>query len=215
MSEIKLVAQKRDANGRGASRRLRRDGQVPAIVYGLDKDAVAITLDHNQMYHSLKKPVFHTSILNIEIDGKVEKTLLRDFQVHPYKQLVLHLDFQRVSDKEEVQISVPLNFINEETAHAVKVQGAHITHIVTDVEIRALPKDIPASITVDLKDIAAGQSIHLSNLALPKGVTLVNLLRDEDSVIVTAAGISEEKDEDQQFISAADIPTISGKDTAE
>ncbi len=211
MSEIKLIAQKRDANGRGASRRLRRNGMVPAIIYGLGKDALAITVDHNFIYHALKKPVFHTSILNIEIDGKVETTLLRDFQIHPYKQLVLHLDFQRVSDKEEVQISVPLNFINEDVCHAVKVQGAHITHIVTEVEIRALPKHIPESIDVDLKDVAAGQSIHLSNLILPNGVTLVNLLRGEDSVVVTAAGINEEKDEDQALVSAADIPTVSGK----
>jgi large subunit ribosomal protein L25 len=215
MSTIKLSAQTRDEHGRGASRRLRRSGSVPAIIYGLANEATPVSLDHNVIFHSLKRESFHTSILAIELAGKVEKVLLRDFQMHAFRPEVLHLDFQRVDEKEEIHIRIPLHFINEETCKAVKTQGAHITHIVTEVEIRALAKNIPNHIEVDLQDIGAGQSIHLSNLVLPKGVTLVNLLRGEDSVLVIAAGISEEKESDLNVVSVSDIPTIAGEKKSE
>lgn len=215
MSTIKLEAQKREEHGRGASRRLRRSGSVPAIIYGLANDATPISLDHNVIYHALKRENFHTSILSISLGSKAEKVLLRDFQMHAFRPEVLHLDFQRVNEKEEIQIHIPLHFINEETCHAVKVQGAHITRIATDVEIRALAKDLPNHIEVDLQTITAGQSIHLSNLVLPKGVTSVNLLRGEDSVLVIAAGISEEKEADLDVVSVADIPTIAGEKKSE
>ena len=211
-----ITAQKRTEQGRGASRRLRRSGSVPAIVYGLSNEATPITLDHNTMYYALKRPNFHTSILNLVIDGKPEKALLRDFQMHAYRPQVLHLDFQRVTDKEEIQIHIPLNFINEETAYAVKVQGAHITRIATDVEIRAKASDIPHSIDVDLQEIHAGQSIHLSNLVLPAGVVLVSLLREDDQVISVAAGISEEAEAPVgETVAIGDIPATAEKDSAE
>lgn len=207
-----LNAQKRNEQGRGASRRLRRDGLVPAIVYGLSNEATPITLDHNTVYHALKKPNFHTSILSLVIDGKAEKALLRDFQMHAYRPQVLHMDFQRVTDKEEIHIHVPLNFINEETSHAVKIQGAHVTRIATDVEIRAKASDIPHSIDVDLQNISAGQSIHLSDLVMPKDVVLVSLLRGDDAVIAVAAGISEEAEAPiGEAIAVSDIPTVDGK----
>jgi large subunit ribosomal protein L25 len=214
MKSANLVAQLRTEHGRGASRRLRRDGQVPAIIYGVGSETQAVSLDHNTIYHAVKHEDFHTSILNIAVDGKEEKVLLRDLQMHPFRQQVLHLDFQRVSDKEEIQIRIPLHFINEDVAHAVKAQGAHITHVTSDVEIRALAKDIPHFIEVDLKAIRAGQTLHLSDLTLPKGVTLVNLLRGDDSAVVIAAGISEEA-ESSEVVSATDIPTISGKKSEE
>lgn len=205
-----LTAQKREQHGRGASRRLRNTGNVPAIIYGSGKDATPIDLDHNNIYYALKHEAFHTSILNIDVNGMTEKVLLRDFQMHPFKQQVLHLDFQRVNDKEEIQIRIPLHFVNEETAFAVKSQNAHITHVITDVEIRALPKDIPHFIEVDLQDIKAGQTLHLSSLKLPQGVTLVNLMRNDDSAVVIAAGIAEEVETTTDAISLADIPTVSG-----
>jgi large subunit ribosomal protein L25 len=206
-----LTAQTRNEQGRGASRRLRRSGSVPAIVYGLSNEATPITLDHNIIFHALKRPNFHTSILNLVIDGKPEKALLRDFQMHAYRPQVLHLDFQRVTDKEEINIHVPLNFLNEDVSRAVKVQGAHITRIATEVEIRAKASDIPHSIDVDLKDISAGQTIHLSNLVMPKGVVLVSLLRGEDAVVVVAAGISEEVETDTSAVAIGDIPAVDAK----
>jgi large subunit ribosomal protein L25 len=211
MKYANLTAHARNEHGRGASRRLRRNGSVPAIIYGSENEAVAVSLDHNTVFHALKREDFHTSILSIELAGKTEKVLLRDFQMHAYRPEVLHLDFQRVNEKEEMQIRIPLHFTNEDTAHAVKVQGAHITHVVTEVEIRALAKDIPHFIEIDLKNIKAGQTVHLSDLVLPQGVTLVGLLRGDDAAVVIAAGISTETESDLNMVSASDIPTISGK----
>jgi large subunit ribosomal protein L25 len=210
MIQTTLNAELRDEHGRGASRRLRRNGSIPAIIYGLDADALAVTLDHNIIYHSLKREEFHTSILTVDINGKKEKVLLRDFQVHAFRQQVLHLDFQRVNDKEEINIRVPLHFINEDASPAVSMQNAHLTHVVTDVEIRAFAKDIPHFIEVDLKDIKAGQSIHLSDLVLPAGISLVNLTRGEDSVVTIAAGIAEEKETEISAVAVGDIPTVGG-----
>ncbi len=207
-----LIAQARSEQGRGASRRLRRSGFVPAIVYGLSNEATPITLDHNTIFHALKRPNFHTSILNLVIDGKSEKALLRDFHMHAYRPQVLHLDFQRVTDAEEISIHVPLHFINEDTAHAVKVQGAHITRIAADVEIRAKASDIPHSIEVDLKNISAGQSVHLSDLIMPKDVVLVSLLRGDDAVVAVAAGITEEVETPLgEAVAIGDIPAIAAK----
>jgi large subunit ribosomal protein L25 len=203
-----LVAKLRNEHGRGASRRMRRTGSVPAIIYGADIEAMALTLDHNTIFYALKKEEFHTSILNIEIDGKVEQALLRDFHMHAYRPQVLHLDFQRVTDKEEVQIRIPLHFINEDTSHAVKVQAAHISHIANDVEIRAFAKDIPHFIEVDMQDLHVGQTIHLSDLVLPKGVKLTSIIRGEDAPIAFAAGIAEAVEEDLVAVSVADIPTV-------
>ena len=209
---LQLNAQKRDAHGRGASRRLRRSGHVPAIIYGLNENTIPVSLDHNSIYYALKRPNFHTSILSITIDGHTEKVLLRDFQMHAYRPEVLHLDFQRVTDKEEIQIRIPLHFINEETSRAVKIQGAHITKIVNEVEIRAKASAIPHSIEVDLQNLAAGQSLHLSNLVVPKDIVLTSLLRGDDAVIVIAAGIVEEVEaEVTASVSAADVPTIAGQ----
>lgn len=210
-----LQAQARNEHGRGASRRMRRSGSVPAILYGAGDSATAISLDHNTIFHALKREEFHTSILTIELNGKSEKALLRDFQMHAYRPEVLHLDFMRINEKEEIQIRIPLHFINEDTSHAVKLQSAHITHIVTDVEIRALAKDIPHFINVDMQDIHAGQTLHLSDLVLPKGVTLTNLLRGEDAPIAMAAGITEEKEEELTAVSVADIPTIAAEKKAD
>lgn len=213
---MKLIAQTRDDHGRGASRRLRRNGSVPAIIYGLAQDATPVSLDHNIIYHALKRPNFHTSILSITLNGKTEKALLRDFQMHAFRPEVLHLDFQRVTDNEEISIHVPLHFINEDTSHAVKVQGAHITKIATDVEIRAKASDIPHAIDVDMQNISAGQTIHLSDLVMPANVVLTSLLRGDDAVVAIAAGISEETESAADEVTGiADIPTVDAKDKAD
>ena len=212
MKNTNLVAELKQGHGRGASRRLRRAGRVPAIIYGSNKDAIAIDLDHNTLFHALKREDFHTSILNIELNGKKESVLLRDFQMHAYSPQVLHLDFQRVNATEAIDIKIPLHFINEDIAHAVKVQAAHITHVINEIEIRALAKDIPHFIEIDLKEIKAGQTIHLSNLTLPNGVQSTNLLRGDDKAVVIAGGIAEVA-ETNDVVSVADIPALNEKTT--
>ncbi|AMO98511.1 ribosomal protein L25, Ctc-form [Collimonas arenae] len=181
---MKVIAFVRKEQGTGASRRLRNAGQTPGIVYGGSDAPVNISLDHNALYHALKKETFHSSILDLEIDGKVQKVLLRDFQVHAYKQLVLHADFQRVDAKQAIHVKVPLHFINAEIAPAVKLSGAIISHVLTELDISCLPGDLPEFVEVDLTNIEVGHSIHLADLKLPKGVSAVS---QENLTIATAS----------------------------
>ncbi|TXI92675.1 MAG: 50S ribosomal protein L25/general stress protein Ctc [Neisseriales bacterium] len=208
MSNLKLVAEARAEQGRGASRRLRHAGKVPAIVYGGSADPVAVTLDHNTVFHALKKEAFHTSILDLELAGKSEKVVLRDFHMHSFRPEVLHLDLQRVSETEEIHMKLPLHFLNEEISQAVKVQGAHVTHVATEVEVRALAKDLPHFIEVDLANLKAGQTIHLSDLVLPAGVKAEKLLRGDDAALVIAGGIAEVAD--AEIVSPSDVPAAKG-----
>lgn len=170
---MKVVAFKRELQGSGASRRLRNSGQTPGIIYGGTEAPVTIALDHNALYHALKKEAFHSSILDLEIDGKVQKVLLRDFQVHAYKQLVLHADFQRIDASKKVQLKVALHFVNAEISPAVKLHGATISHVANEIEIECLPADLPEFVTVDLTNVDVGNSVHVADLTLPKGVTAV------------------------------------------
>ncbi len=183
---MKVVAYKRDEQGTGASRRLRKAGMVPGIVYGGADAPVSIKLDHNAMYHALKKETFHSSILEMDIDGKVQQVLLRDFQMHAFKQLVMHADFQRVDAGQKIHVKVPLHFINADISPAVKLSAAVISHVMADLDISCLPKDLPEFIEVDLATMEAGQSLHLSKVTLPAGVTAV-LHGQDDPTIATAA----------------------------
>jgi large subunit ribosomal protein L25 len=181
-----VIATARSEQGSSASRRLRRAGRVPAVVYGVGTQAASIELDHNSIYHALRKEEFHSSILDLDVAGTVEKVLLRAVQWHPYKQQVLHVDFQRVNEKQSIHVKVPLHFINAETSPAVKVGGAIINHVMNELDINVLPADLPQFIEVDLAALELGQSIHLSELKLPKGVTLPNHGNEEDPAVVTA-----------------------------
>lgn len=168
---MKVIAFPRKEQGSGASRRLRNAGQTPGIVYGGTAAPVAIALDHNALFHALKKEAFHSSILDLEIDGKVEKVLLRDFQMHAFKQIVLHADFQRVDESQKIHVKVPLHFVNAEVSPAVKLGGAIISHVVTELDVTCLPGKLPEFIEVDLSQVEAGASVHLSDIKLPEGVT--------------------------------------------
>lgn len=183
---MKVVAYKRDEQGTGASRRLRKAGMVPGIVYGGADAPVSIKLDHNAMFHALKKETFHSSILEMDIDGKVQQVLLRDFQMHAFKALVMHADFQRVDAGQKIHVKVPLHFINADVSPAVKLSAAVISHVMADLDISCLPKDLPEFIEVDLSTMEAGQSLHLSKIKLPAGVTAV-LHGQDDPTIATAA----------------------------
>ena len=190
--QFELIAQARTLQGTGASRRLRRAGTVPGIVYGGEAAPVAIETNHNDLLLKLKKEAFHASIINIVIDGKKEQVLLRDYQTHAYKPLVLHIDFQRVDATHELHIKVPLHFINEEIAPGVKLNGGLVNHVLTEVDVHCLAKDLPEFIEVDLAALKVGDSIHLSQLKLPNGVKLVAHASDDVVVGVVGKGGSSD-----------------------
>ena len=181
---MKVVAFERPKQGSGASRRLRNAGKTPGIIYGGEDAPQLIELDHNALWHALKKEAFHASVLEMEVAGKSSKVLVRDVQYHPYKQLVLHIDFQRVSSKQKVHIKVPLHFKGEELSDAVKLEHCLVSHILNEIEVSCLPANLPEFIEVDLSTVTKGQTIHLSNITLPKGVTAVSH-GAEDPVLVT------------------------------
>ncbi|HAU80720.1 MULTISPECIES: 50S ribosomal protein L25/general stress protein Ctc [Gammaproteobacteria] len=194
--EIKVV--QRELQGKGASRRLRGAGQIPAIIYGGDVEPSVIQLNHNEIWLAQQNEWFYSSILDLNLDGKVTKVLLRDMQRHPFKQLILHLDFLRVNENEALTANVPLHFINEDTSPAGKAADVVVTHELKEVSITCLPKDLPESIDVDLADLKAGDVIYLSDIKLPKGVEIPALAqgKDHDDAIVTAKlGKEEAADE--------------------
>jgi large subunit ribosomal protein L25 len=203
---MKVVAFERSVQGTGASRRLRNSGKTPGIVYGSKEQAAVIELDHNALFHALRKEAFHSSILDLEIGGKTQQVLLRDYQMHPFKPLVLHIDFQRVSATEKVHMRVPLHFTNAEISAAVKLQGAAISHIITELEISCLPADLPGFIEVDLSKIEVGHSIHAKDIALPKGVALVLHLEQENPVLANARIPSVKAAEVEEAAPAAAAP---------
>ena len=183
--EIEVIAAKRDLQGTGASRRLRHAGKVPGIVYGGEASPVQIELDHNALYHALRKEAFHASVLTLNVDGAKESVLLRDSQWHPYKQQVLHVDFQRVVKGQMIHVKVPLHFVNAETCPGVKTGGGKPHHIVTELDVQCLPRDLPEFIEVDMGKLEVGGAIHANELVLPKGVELVAHIKHEDPAVAS------------------------------
>jgi len=182
---MKVIAFNRTLQGTGASRRLRKAGQTPGIVYGGTAVPVLITLDGNALWHALKKEAFHGSILDLEIDGATQQVLLRDFQMHAFKQLVMHADFQRVDASQPVHKKVALHFINADISPAVKLHAATISHVMAELEVSCLPAALPEFINVDLANIDVGHSIHVDDLVLPEGVTA--LTHGQNLTVATAA----------------------------
>ena len=177
---IVLNAELRTDMGKGASRRLRRANKLPAIVYGSGKDPENLTLEQKDVQYELQHEAFFTQVLELNVGGKKQEVLLRDLQHHPYRQDILHMDFQRVDAAKEVHVNVPLHFINEEISVGVKQEGGAISHVVTEVEVVCLPKDIPEFIEVDFTDIHMGEIVHLSDLKVPAGVELLALKQGEE-----------------------------------
>ena len=191
---MKVIAFERSVQGTGASRRLRNSGKTPGIIYGGAAEPKMIELDHNALWHALKKEAFHSSILDLEVGGASEKALLRAFQMHPFKPLVLHVDFQRVSATDKIHVKVPLHFMNQESAPGVKLGHGIINHILNDLEVSCLPADLPEFIEVDLGQAELGQTLHLSDVKLPKGVTAITHGDDNPavaSISLPAGGVSE------------------------
>ena len=179
---IQFNAKTRVLQGTSASRRLRRAGSVPAIVYGSGAP-VQIEVDHNEIYHALRNAAFHASVLSMVLDGATQTVILRDTQWHPYKQQVLHMDFQRVDATHKIHVKVPLHFVNADIAPGVKLDGGMVAHQITELDVECLPSALPEFIEVDLKNLASGQSIHVSNLNLPNGVKA--LTHGEDPVVAS------------------------------
>jgi len=171
--QIEFTAFPRTSEGRGASRRMRRAGKAPGIVYGGAQAPQPIELDHNALFHALRNETFHSSILLMKLDGSATKVLLRDVQMHPFKNEILHVDFQRIDENRKIHMKVPLHFINGENSPAVKVSGAIVSHVTNELDVTCLPKDLPGFIEVDLIALDVGHSIHVSALTLPPGVTVV------------------------------------------
>ena len=183
--KIEVTAYPRTQQGSGASRRLRVKGRVPGILYGADKPAQDVELDHNTLLLQLKRETFHASILDMALNGEKLQVLLRDYQMHPWKQQVLHVDFQRVDRSRKIRMRVPLHFINGEIAPGVKAGGGVVQHTMNEIDILCLPDDLPEFIEVDVKDMQLNQSLHVMELALPKGVEPVAKLKHENPSVVS------------------------------
>jgi large subunit ribosomal protein L25 len=208
---IEISARKREAQGTGASRRLRRLGKVPGIVYGGDKGPVNIELEHQDLFLNLRNEKFHASILTLALDGSKEQVLLRSVNMHPFKAQVQHIDFQRVSKDKKIHMKVPLHFVNAEKSPGVKEQGGVVNHVLNELDISCLPDDLPEFIEVDLGTLSVGHSLHVRDLGLPKGVELT-LHKDENPVIATVvvpALVSEEEEAAAAAaaVAPAEVPT--------
>ncbi|MBW7472822.1 50S ribosomal protein L25/general stress protein Ctc [Marinobacter sp. M216] len=179
--EFVIEAFPRDDQGRGASRRLRREERkIPAIIYGGKKDATPVAIWHNELKKALENEAFFSHVLTIELNGKKESVILKDLQRHPYKPILTHADFLRVDKDHEIHVNVPLHFINEETAPAIKLQGGVANHQINEVEVICLPQNLPEFIEVDMSSVDMDQVVHLSDLKLPEGVRVAALLQGED-----------------------------------
>ena len=215
--KIEIKAEPRSLQGTGASRRLRRESKVPGILYGAGKDAQPIQLDHKDLFFKLKMEAFHASILEMEVGTEKTQVLLRDYQMHPFKQMILHADFQRVAADRKIHMKVPLHFVNADVAPGVKLAGGQVQHVQNDLDIACLPKDLPEFIEVDLAGLQAGHSLHLSGLKLPAGVESTALSKGEDLTVATVV-IPRVVAADEEVVeaaaaapSAADIPTTAQK----
>jgi large subunit ribosomal protein L25 len=203
---MKFTAYERTLQGTGASRRLRNAAKVPGIVYGAGTPAM-IELDHNALFFALKKEAFHSSILEMELGGTVQKVLLRDFQMHAYKPMVMHIDFQRIDETTKVRKKVPLHFSGEETSPAVKTDKCLVSHVRLDLEIECLAAQLPEFVTIDLSGLTKNQSLHASDLTLPEGIKAVK--RGTQNPVIVAVTMPKEEVEE---VVAAPVVAAKGKD---
>ena len=177
--DFTLNAEPRSDRGKSASRRLRKTGKVPAVIYGGGEEPTSITFDQDNLLHNLENEAFYSHILTVNVDGKPQKVILRGLQRHPYKPSVLHVDLLRVREDTAINVHVPLHFINEESCHGVKMEGGAISHNFSEIEVTCLPKDLPEFIEVDVLDLKLNEAIHLSEIKIPEGVTIVELSHGE------------------------------------
>ncbi|RUO68880.1 50S ribosomal protein L25/general stress protein Ctc [Idiomarina ramblicola] len=216
--DFNIQATVRTDKGKGASRRLRHEDKVPAILYGGKGEPIALALDHNKVNNMADYEAFYSHILTLEFDGKKHQAILKDMQRHPYKPKLTHLDFQRVEKGHKLHTNLPLHFLNEKTAKGVKDEGGVVVHHVNDVEITVLPKDLPEYLEVDIAELNIGDTLHLTDLKLPKGVELVELTKgdDHDQAVVSITAPRVEKEEtEEETVAPGDVPAENSKDDAD
>ncbi len=210
--QFEFTAFARATEGRGASRRLRRSGRAPGIVYGGTVTPQPIEIDHNALFHALRNEAFHASILTMRLDGAESKVLLRDVQMHPFRNEILHVDFQRVDEARKIQMKVPLHFVRADESPAVKESGANISHITTDIRVSCLARDLPEFIEVDLSELTTGHALHVSAVKLPDGVSLVK--RGKLDPVVAAAVVPRAQAETEEGAGATAAAAAPAADAA-
>lgn len=208
MSEHQINASVRKVEGKGASRRLRTSGHVPAIVYGGNATPENVQIEHNHLWHVSQSEWFYASILTLNVDGNAQRVLLRDIQRHPFKQQIMHLDFQRIDENAAIRFNVPLHFLNQEKSPAGKTANVIVTHELNELAIVCLPRNLPEFIEVDLSALSAGDIIHMSDIKLPSGVENPALkLGKEHDLAVVIAKFARGTDEDTAAAEAAEVPS--------
>jgi large subunit ribosomal protein L25 len=207
-TSFELVAEFRETQGKGASRRLRHEGKVPAILYGGHADARTLTLSHQKLLIMLDNERFYSTILSLKVGDQSQAAILKDVQRHPFKNAIVHVDFQRVEENEKIRISIPLHFTGAAVSPGVKSQGGIVSHMRTETEVTCLPKDLPEFIEVDISGLSLNESIHLSQLKIPEGVTLVDLVKDDAAVVAIHSPRAEEPE--PTAAAAAGAPAAEG-----
>jgi large subunit ribosomal protein L25 len=193
-TSFELTAEFRETHGKGASRRLRHEGKVPAILYGGHSDARALTLSHQKLLIMLDNERFYSTILNLRVGDQTQAAILKDVQRHPYKNAIVHVDFQRVEENQKIRMNIPLHFVGASVSPGVKTQGGMVSHMRNEVEVSCLPKDLPEFIEVDLSGLSINESIHLSQLKLADGVELLSLAKEDAAVVAIHSPRAEEPD---------------------
>src|SRR6266478_7868570 len=207
-TSFELVAEFRETQGKGASRRLRHEGKVPAILYGGHTDARALTLSHQKLLIMLDNERFYSTILNLKVGDQTQAAILKDVQRHPFRNAIVHVDFQRVEENEKIRISIPLHFTGAAISPGVKSQGGIVSHMRNEVEVSCLPKDLPEFVEVDISGLSLNESIHVSQLKIPAGVTLVELVKDDAAVVAIHSPRAEEPE--PTAAAAAGAPAAEG-----
>src|SRR5882724_5133659 len=206
-TSFELVAEFRETQGKGASRRLRHEGKVPAILYGGHADARTLTLNHQKLLIMLDNERFYSTILNLKVGDQTQAAILKDVQRHPFKNAIVHVDFQRVEENEKIRISIPLHFSGAAVSPGVKSQGGIVSHMRTEAEVSCLPKDLPEFIEVDISALSLNESIHLSQLKVPQDVVLVELAKEDAAVVAIHSPRAEEP---EPTAAAAAVPGAEG-----
>ena len=194
--EFNLIAEMRDDQGKGASRRLRRQGKVPAIIYGAGREPRSLMFDHNKVLQQLEDPSFYSSILNIKVGDKSRAAIVKDIQRHPAKQRILHIDLQRIVEDEKIKMQIPIHYLGEEEAVGVKLGGGTVSKLMTELEITCLPKDLPEFLEVDISELELDQMLNVSDIKLPEGTEITELLIEQNPAIVSIQEIKEIIEED-------------------
>ena len=194
--EFNLIAEMRDDQGKGASRRLRRQGKVPAVIYGAGRDPRNLMFDHNKVLHQLEDPSFYSSILNIKVGEKSRAAIVKDIQRHPSKKQIIHIDLQRIVEDEQIKMQIPIHYLGEEDAVGVKIGGGTVTKLMTELEISCLPKDLPEFLEIDISELELDQMLNVSDIPLPDGVEISDIIKEQDQAIVSIQEIKEIIEED-------------------